>query len=175
MSNYFILYFIKTAKLVLIFALSVLFIRSFIIGPGIVNDRSMEPTFYDEDIFLSNKFILLFKQPQRGQIVRYYDENSNNFLIKRIIGLPGEKISIHQNRVFIIKNNGEEIELTEPYLESHIVTSSKTGAVEIYETIPEHEYFVLGDNRSASIDSRHFGLVHRSYITGTGSKIYSAK
>jgi len=135
----------------------------------------MEPTYYDKDIFLSNKFILLFKQPQRGQIVRYYDENSQKFCLKRIIGLPGEKISIHQNKVFIIKNSGEEIELTEPYLKDHIVTSSETGAAEIYETIPEHEYFVLGDNRPASTDSRHFDPVHRSYITGTATKIYSTK
>ena len=173
MNSNFVLYFVKTLKLVIIFTLSIIIIRSFIIEPGRINNRSMEPAFYDEDIFLLNKFTLLLKEPQRGQLVQYYDENSKQLFIKRIIGLPGEKISIHQNKVFLINDKREEIELTEPYLADNIITNSKTGAAEIYETIPEHEYFVLGDNRSNSNDSRYFGPIHRSFITGTPIKIYS--
>ena len=144
----------------------ILFIRSFIVEPGRVNGRSMEDTFIDANLFFVNKFELLRKPPQRGEIIQFIDPESNKSVMKRIIGLPGETIKISKGKVFLILPTGE-IELHETYLQPETFTYTPSKDTEIYENIGPYEYFVLGDNRTESIDSREYGTIHRSYIMGT--------
>lgn len=160
------LYFKKTFYFILISIFSILIIRTFIIEPGIVNGRSMENTYLDNDFFIVNKFILLFRKPQRGDIVQFLNIRNNEMFIKRVIGLPGERVSIKKNKVFIIDSNGKEFELNEPYLKPYTITLSENGQPLIYDFLRSDEYFVLGDNRQNSKDSRYFGPAYRSDITG---------
>jgi signal peptidase I len=162
----FVHYVLKTFRLVLIVIVGLLFIRSFIVEPGRVNGRSMEPTYYDERIFFVNKFLLLFSEPERGQIIQFIEPTSNELFIKRIIGLPGEQVKVQQNKIFLVDTEGNETVLVEDYLPDNTVTRSATGGAEDYSVIEENEYFVVGDNRKMSHDSRHFGAVDRSLIQG---------
>ncbi|MFH0818374.1 MAG: signal peptidase I [Patescibacteria group bacterium] len=167
MNENFFPYMLKTFKILLILILGLILIRTFIIEPARVNGRSMEPTYFDNDIFFVNKFSLLLHAPQHGELVQIYEHEQSKFLIKRIIGLPGEQIIIKQNSVFIVDHNGQETKLNEPYLANGIITKPEEGGNAIYPILRPHEYFVLGDNRPQSIDSRYYGAVHRSDIIGS--------
>ncbi len=145
-------------------------IRTVLIEPGVVNGQSMEPNFYDQEIFLVSKFSLLFREPQGGDLVQVFEEDTQELLLKRIIGLPGEQVSIKQNRVYII-SEGEEITLSEPYLAKGTETKTWTGEGIIYDLISENSYFLLGDNRPNSTDSRRYGEVHRREIQGLVRKL----
>jgi signal peptidase I len=162
-------YIITTLRFVVVIALSMIFIRTFILEVGQINGRSMENNYLDSDIFLVNKFILLFRAPQRGDIVQFMNRTENKMVIKRIIGLPGETVIIKSNKVFIVDLNGQENELSEPYLKPYTATFSMDGKPMEYRVGP-NEYFMLGDNRRESIDSRWFGVIERSDINGLATK-----
>lgn len=156
----------KTFRIVLIAGCGILFFRTFIVETGRVNGVSMEPTYIDNNTFFINKFQLLFSPPFRGQIVQCKSTTDNKLLIKRIIGLPGEVIHIHDNSVSITDINGNEIILNETYLEKDSITKMPDGkSADI--PIPENAYFVMGDNRRESIDSRTYGALPRETITGS--------
>lgn len=155
----------KTVSLGINFLLIVFIVRFVIVEPGQVNGQSMEPNYHDNDIFLVNKLVYLLHEPQRFDIIQLYDTTSNQFFIKRIIGLPGETVIFKRNQVFIHTVAGEDIELAEPYLSADAITSVQPGLPHsIY--IPPHRYYVLGDNRLFSNDSRVFGPVQRRNIIG---------
>ncbi|MFC1618023.1 signal peptidase I [Patescibacteria group bacterium] len=166
MQYYFVQYLIRLFTILLLLIVGVLFFRTFVIEPGIINGRSMEPAFFDDDVFFINKFSLLFTAPERGDIVQFFNEETGELSIKRIISLPGEKVIIKQNKVFIKDSAGNETELDEPYLAENTITTSASGEVEGFGPFPENEYFVLGDNREDSNDSRKIGPIHRTFITG---------
>ena len=126
----------------------------------------MEPTFYDNEYLIINEIGYRFHAPERGDvIVLRYPKDPSQFFIKRIVGLPGETIKLQNGSVFIINDlNPDGIQLDESfYLGSDIKTY---GNSEI--TLSSDEYFVLGDNRDESLDSRSVSLgpVHRSSIIG---------
>ncbi len=172
MNEKILLYFFKTFKIVFLFIILIVLFRGFIVEPGQVNGRSMEPLYLDDELFFINKFSLLFTPPQRGQIVQLYvdGENKGTHVIKRIIGLPGETVYIKQNSVFIIDAKGNETKLEENYIPQGVLTKSSDGKATTYGPLEEHTYFVLGENRDDSIDSRSYGPVHRSYIYGLAFK-----
>ncbi|MBM3204597.1 signal peptidase I [Candidatus Uhrbacteria bacterium] len=149
-----------------IISFMILFLRTTVFDIGIVNGRSMERAYIDEDLFLVNKIGPLFIPFRRGDVIQFYDKSSRKLLIKRVIGLPGETVKISRHTVLITDGKGGLTELSEPYLKAYTSTDTSTGEVIIYDTIPPFSYFVLGDNRSASTDSRTFGAVHRSLVTG---------
>jgi len=136
-------------------------IKFFVVNTGVVNGVSMEPTFIDDDRFLVSKFTYLLKKPQRYDIVQVIDPASGKLLIKRIIGLPGEVVMMKRGKVFI----GDD-ELPEPYLSQWVSTHVPEQKAPKQFTVGADEYFVLGDNRSHSTDSRFYGPVHRSRIVG---------
>lgn len=138
----------------------------FILEPTEVNGRSMEDTLHDEDTIAIEKITLLFTEPKRGQVVSTFDERNNILLVKRVIGLPGEQVVIKEGSVFIIDLDGNEFELNEPYLKPGTVTLPASGREAVYPVIPENEFFIMGDNRTRSTDSRSSGPVHRSNIIG---------
>ncbi|MDP3970212.1 MAG: signal peptidase I [bacterium] len=175
MFDVFLLYIKKILKILIVLIFFILITRSFIIEPGRVNGRSMEKTFIDDDIFFVNKLFLLTKKPRRGDIVQYINDINNEVIIKRVIGLPGEQVKIFNNHVYIITTAGEEIKLAEPYLDEYTLTKTPLGNNIIYPPIPENEYFLLGDNRGESKDSRYVGTINRSYITGSVIKLPFSK
>ena len=161
----------KVIKISLIFLLSVIILRMFVIEPGKVDGRSMETYLIDNDKFLVDKFSLLFRAPKRGDIVQFIDTESQDLFIKRIVGLPGEIIKIEKNLIFIIDEQGREIELPEPYLTRDTITKAPETGFREYPKLAPYNYFMLGDHREESKDSRHFGPIHRSMITGKVIKL----
>ncbi len=136
-------------------------LRFFVIQPFVVEGSSMEPNFHNEEYIVIDKISYRFRPPQRGEVVVLHPpiQPDQNY-IKRIIGLPGEKISIQDGDVFI---NGQKIE------ESYLGTENhKTEPLNQREsaTLGPDEYFVLGDNRSHSSDSREWGKLPKENIEG---------
>lgn len=148
--------FIKTIALV--FILSFL-IRTFLVQTFVVQGKSMEPNYFNRDYLLVDKVSYRFSEPRRGQIVVFRNpENRRVDFVKRVIGLPGEAVTVSDGRVSV---NGR-------LLEEHYLSGVKTEAFdEIAEVqLGESEYFVMGDNRENSLDSRRIGPISRADFIG---------
>lgn len=133
-------------------------LKTYVFQIALVNQISMEPTLHEGQILVIAKVNYLFGDPARGDIVVLKDELENKHLIKRAIGLPGEVIEIKNNRVYI-----DEKELKPDYTEA---PTQDNGFAK--SKVPEGKYFVMGDNRPHSRDSRSdtVGFVSRSNIVG---------
>ncbi len=150
-------FFVELLQVIIIALAIIIPVRYFFITPFYVKGASMVPTFHESEYLVVDEISYRFKEPVRGEVIVFrYPRNEKEFFIKRIIGLPGETVQITGNKVYI---NGEE--LSEPYLDSETKT---TG--EIVVTLQTDEFFVLGDNRSFSLDSRAFGPLKERYIVG---------
>lgn len=135
-------------------------IRVFIAQPFIVNGESMMPTLENGDYLIIDEISYNRIEPSRGEVIVFrYPTNHKRFLIKRIIGLPGESITIEGSKVSIIKNDGTNIQLEEEYLNGDFSTY---GSWEL----SDDQYFVMGDNRRNSSDSRAWGLLDKDLIIG---------
>ena len=130
----------------------------------IVDGPSMNYSFHDGQRVLVNKVVYKLHDPERGNVIIFHPPSSYNSetipYIKRIIGLPGESVEIKDGTVYIHQAGGSVFTLNEPY----ITEENKVSYVG--NMIPEGEYFVLGDNRNNSDDSRHFGVIERQDIIG---------
>ncbi|MFA4941448.1 MAG: signal peptidase I [Patescibacteria group bacterium] len=161
----FFAFFFELIKIVVISLVIIIPIRYFLVQPFYVKGASMEPNFYDHEYLIIDEISYRFKAPERGDIIVFrYPKDPQEFFIKRIIGLPGEKIKVNDGQVYIYNNEYENgFILKEPYLTEGVKTYSLTD-----ETISlgNEEYFVLGDNRNSSKDSRSFGAVNKSFIIG---------
>ena len=135
----------------------------FLVQPHQVTGNSMLPNFDDGEYILTDKVSYHLHPPKRGDVIVFKaPKNQQKDFIKRIIGLPGEKIKLEKGSVFI---NGEKLQ--EVYLPSNTVTLPKSLMIEGQDVlVPLNEYFVLGDNRQHSSDSRDWGTVPRSSIIG---------
>lgn len=153
--------FIKDTIGYVIFIAVVLFIAIYVVGLQQVIGDSMNPNFENRDILILDKITYRFKKPERGDVIAF-NTADENFFIKRIIGLPGEKIEIVDNILYIDNIAYKEDYLNEDEMEDFRLTDLG------YETIPEDMYFVLGDNRNNSKDSRNpkVGLVKKENIMG---------
>ena len=136
-------------------------VRYFLIQPFYVKGASMEPNFYDHEYLIIDEISYRFNQPQRGDIVVFkYPKDPKQFFIKRVVGLPGERVKIEDNKIYI-----DGTILNEAYLDSGAETVlALRGYGDV--VLGSDEYFLLGDNRSQSLDSRCFGPVKREYIIG---------
>jgi len=155
-------------ELTIIGALIFMTVYFFIGQLVVVSGDSMEPTFKNNQQLLAEKLTINITTINRGDIVIFNSIGSNfensHLLIKRVIGLPGEKIKIQSGIVYI--NN---VPLEENYLNKDVYTNLKynTKVIEGEEyEIGENSYFVLGDNRDNSVDSRVFGALHKNSIIG---------
>jgi signal peptidase I len=147
--------------LVALIVVVVIPIRLFIISPFIVDGASMHPTFEHLDYLVVNEFMYYFRAPARGDVIVFrYPAEPSTFYIKRIIGLPGEKVSINHGVVTVTTPNGESLTLTEPYLVNEDATYTKST------TLQNDQYFVMGDNRPNSSDSRVWGPLPKKNIIG---------
>jgi signal peptidase I len=143
--------------------------RTYIAQPFLVKGRSMEQTFSDGDYLIVDELSYRFRDPHRFEVIVFHTEfipggAQREYYIKRVIGLPGDRIVIKDGTVILYENNGETpTELDEAYITNGI----KTIAPEPIDIIVEpNKYFVLGDNRGNSSDSRYWGLLDKSYIVG---------
>lgn len=152
----------ETAEIVVIALLIVIPIRYFIFQPFFVRGQSMEPNFHDGDYLIVDELTYRFRSPQRGEVIVFkYPQNPSQRYIKRIIGLPGEAVEVKGGSVFIEKE-GQRVALGEmEYLFSEVDTPG-----DIKVSLGKQEYFVLGDNRYASSDSRRWGTLPREDIIG---------
>jgi signal peptidase I len=152
--------------LVLLFwsVLSFLFISRFVLCAVEVQGVSMESTLHNGERYLVNRLTLIFRAPRRGDLVVIRDRLDDNLSVKRIAASAGERIHLHDGRVFL-----DDRMLDEPYLNPGTRTWPVVfGAAPI--VIPKDHYFVMGDNRNNSEDSRTYGALHRSQILGVLSR-----
>jgi len=152
-------FFVELMKTVIFALMIVLPIRIFLFQPFIVKGQSMEPNFENGDYLIVDEITYRFKKPERGEII-VFKLPQRQRLIKRIIGLPGETIEISGGKIKIINSKGEFILDEKKYL------SSTDSFGELKISLKENEYFVLGDNRLHSLDSRIFGPVKKDQIVG---------
>lgn len=151
---------------IIVFFIIALFIvlpfRLFIAEPYVVSGSSMSPTFETGHYLIVNKISYKFADPKRYDvIVMKYPKDTSKDFIKRIIGLPGEKVSIKDGKVTIINaENPNGFSIDEKY-----VVYKKLDTIET--VLDENQYFVMGDNRSGSFDSRYWGALPKEDIIGT--------
>lgn len=138
----------------------VIFVIVYVASVQQIVGSSMSPTFNNKDILILNKFHYRFFDIKRFDIVSLEYEDTK-YLIKRVIGLPGDKIEYKDNILYV---NGEKIE--EDFLSEDVVTNDFSLSDLGYDEIPEDMYLVLGDNRSNSLDSRDIGLITKKDILG---------
>lgn len=148
-------------KFALLALLIVIPVRAFIAQPFIVSGDSMVPTFHTSEYLVIDEISYRFKKPERGDvIVLRYPRDPKTFFIKRIVGMPGETVSLKSGKVFIKNSeNPGGFELPEAYVKN------RSGETEDYK-VGEDEYFVMGDNRTASFDSRGWGPLNEKMIVG---------
>lgn len=153
-----------------------IFIWLFVATPHEVDGFSMEPNFHDKSFVVATKLSYKFAEPQRGDVVIVKITESKDY-IKRVIGLPGERIMIYDCKVYINDKILDESE----YLSkdkcteggNYLATSTDSKKVEI--TVPEGKYFLMGDNRTGSTDSRAFGPLSIDAIKGKAFFVISSK
>ena len=135
-------------------------IRIFIAQPFIVSGESMFPTFNDGDYLIIDEISYRLGEPHRGDVIVFrYPLKPDRFFIKRIIALPNETISYSDDELVVTTEDDMEIIIEEPY-------ASEFNQADFETTMAEDEYFVMGDNRGASSDSRVWGPLPKEYITG---------
>lgn len=151
----------ELARFALIAIIIVLPIRMFIAQPFIVSGASMFPTFDDGEYLIIDEISYLVGEPKRNDVVVFkYPKDKKKFFIKRIIGLPGETIDIKGTSVTITnKENKDGFNLDQEYVKNPSDTNG-------HYVLKDDEYFVMGDNRSASSDSRYWGPVTRDLLVG---------
>ena len=155
---------------VVVFAIAIfLFIYLLVLQPHKIKGDSMQPNYPDGEFLLTDKLSYRFGEPQRGDVIVFEAPGvQGEEYIKRIIGLPGERVQVKGGKVYV---NGKMLE--ESYLKSTLVTSngafSKEGKEDL---VPTDHYYVLGDNRPASSESRAWGFIDKSKINGKSWLIY---
>lgn len=148
----------EVVKVVAMALAIVVVVKHFLFQPFYVKGASMEPTYEDHEYLIIDELTYRFHPPARGEVVVFrYPNDTSQFFIKRVIGLPGEKVEVRDDNVWI---NGQLLNES-AYLADSVKSS---GTIDI--TLSSKEYFLMGDNRQASLDSRIFGPVNRSYIVG---------
>lgn len=151
---------LDTAKIMIVALLIVLPIRAFVFQPFLVRGASMEPNFHNGDYLIVDEVSYRFRDPERGEVIvfRFPNDPSQRY-IKRVIGLPGETVEVKDGKVIV--NDGKAKVLREEYLPKNLETSGQDQM-----SLGENEYFVMGDNRQFSSDSRSWGSLPEQYIIG---------
>lgn len=155
----------KIIKEIIIYALVIiaaLLIRTYIMTPIIVNGESMENTLHNNDLMILDKLSYHLGEIKRFDIIVI--EREDDYIIKRVIGLPGETVEYRDNQLYI-----NEQSIKEDFMHERTY-DFKLSDIDV-ETIPEDMYFVMGDNRTNSTDSRYIGLIPKNKIWGKTSFI----
>ncbi|MDB5265753.1 MAG: signal peptidase signal peptidase [Parcubacteria group bacterium] len=151
----------ETLTFLILAVIIVVPIRLFVAQPFVVEGESMHPTFENTDYLVVDELIYHFEAPKRGEVIVFrLPGDPNKFLIKRIVGLPGETVRINEGVVSIITPAGATLKLSEPYVVAEDATYTNDT------TLGAGQYFVMGDNRPVSSDSRSWGTLPRENIIG---------
>ena len=153
----------EVAKIVIIALAIVVPVRYFLFQPFFVRGQSMEPNFEDGDYLIVDEISYRFRDPARGEVVVFkFPNDPSQRYIKRIIGLPKETVTIKNGQVAILDENGKKVVLDESkYIAPGVNTSGNLEMI-----LENDEFFVLGDNRLASSDSRRWGVLPKENIIG---------
>lgn len=166
---------IRTVVIALILAF---LLRTFVVEPRFIPSGSMEPTLLVNDRIIVEKISYLFNEPKRGQIIVFYPpkspaiEDNTKAYIKRVIGLPGDRISIFNGKVFVNNNPLQEPYIAEPpkYVlpsqKQNLESLSDSGGEQAVIIVPPNYYWVMGDNRNNSNDSHIWGFLPKQNIIG---------
>ena len=161
----FLLSFLETVVVALVISI-VLYL--FIMTPHEVIGNSMHPTYQNGEYLMANKLLYRFQDPQRGDVIIFKYSDTQDF-IKRVIGLPGDKVMLKDGHIYI----NDQLLDESAYLSNSIYTN---GGEFLHEgesiTVPDNEYFVCGDNRPHSSDSRTFGPISKDDIKGKAWLVY---
>lgn len=152
----------EVLKIVIISLAIVIPVRYFLFQPFLVRGVSMKPSFHSGNYLIVDQLSYRFRAPERGEVIVFtLPKNSFQRYIKRIIGLPNETIKLKGAEIMIIPDDGKKIILDET---DHLI--HPTNKKEMKITLGGDEYFVLGDNRAFSSDSRVWGALSREFIIG---------
>lgn len=152
------LFFLELVKIVVLSGITIILVRYFLFKPFYVKGESMIPTFYEKEYLIVDELSYRFRDPKRGEVIVFRSPTSpEDFYLKRVIGLPGERVRVENGNVIVCKV--ECVVLDETYTD--VIT---TGDVAF--TLGADQYAVFGDNRSASYDSRKFGPINKEDIQG---------
>jgi len=154
----------ETIRVVIVSLVIIFVVRSFVLQPFFVDGASMQPNFHDGDYLIVNEIGYRLENPQRGDVIIFrYPADPSKFFIKRVIALPGETVEIRAGVIKIYSDGNLDGSILDEsaYLQEGTVTSGN-----VFETLGEGEYYVLGDNRSASSDSRIWGKLENRFIIG---------
>ncbi|EKE07255.1 MAG: hypothetical protein ACD_18C00141G0012 [uncultured bacterium] len=155
------LFFLELIKIAVLAGITIFVIRYFLFKPFYVKGQSMEPNFYESDYLIIDEITYRFRIPERGEVIVLKSPVSTDYYLKRIIAIPGERIKIENGKVIIYNDtNPKGLILDESYLNG----MDTSGSLSL--TLGDDQYFVLGDNRGASFDSRRFGAISREDIVG---------
>ena len=150
----------EIVETIVIAVAAVFLIRTFVAQPFLVSGSSMEPNFYDGDYLLIDELTYRLRQAERGEVIVFkYPGNPSSYYIKRVIGLPGERVVIDGDKVMIF-NGDQKLVLKEEY----VLSNRRQSYFET--TLKTEQYFVMGDNRDFSFDSRSWGALKGSEIIG---------
>ena len=154
----------EISKVVIISLAIIVPVRYFLIQPFFVNGASMEPQFHDGEYLIVDELSYRITDPKRGEVIIFkYPKDPSQYYIKRIIGLPGEKIKINQEKITIFNSeNSDGFTLDE----SNYLLDGKKRDFSMETKLSDGEYFVMGDNRRASSDSRTWGALPENFIIG---------
>lgn len=155
-------------KTLIYIGVAIYIIRTFFIGNFRIPTTSMIPTLQVGDRLISNNFIYRIRVPKRGEVIIFkFPENPKRDFVKRLIGLPGERVRIKGGKIYI---NGIEVE--NPLIGCRYYYSDGEFGGEKEVEVPENCYYVLGDNSFNSKDSRYWGFVPKKYLIGKALFIY---
>jgi len=147
-------------KFALITLIIIVPIRLYIAQPFIVSGDSMFPTFHNGEYLVVDELSYNLRSPKRGEVIIFrFPEDPSKYFIKRIIGLPGETVTVSGGKVYVTSADGEKSLISEPYLTTATNKSSVTP-------LAKDQYFAMGDNRLVSYDSRYWGPLDIKYIRG---------
>jgi signal peptidase I len=154
---------LETAQVVVVSLVIVFLVRNYLIQPFLVKGASMEPTFQDGNYLIIDEISYRVHPPQRDEVIVFkYPRDPKQYFIKRIVGLPNEKVEIKDQRITVYNDkNPDGLGLDESYLPS----GDETKGDETIQ-LKSNEYFVMGDNRPFSSDSRYWGPVTSDLIVG---------
>ena len=158
------LFILELVKVVVLAAVTIGLVRYFLFKPFYVKGASMEPNFYENEYLIIDELTYRFREPERGEVVVFkYPENPQEYFLKRIIGLPGETVKVSEGKVYIYNTTHPEgFVVQEDYLPKDLLTAGELAPIKLRSD----EYYVLGDNRPNSFDSRRFGPISRDVIVG---------
>lgn len=163
-------FFVDAVQSILIAASIFLVIYIFFFRPFQVNGESMFPNFEDKEYVLTNLIVLRFDNPKHGDVVVFQAPvDAEKDFIKRVIGIPGDTVMIKDGNVYL---NGNKLDES-AYLKNDVKTYGGSFLKENEPvTVPQDQYFVMGDNRTYSSDSREWGFVKKSAVIGESFFVY---